>query len=87
MTGHMGGSHPTLHTSAGSHPPRQASDRLYYVLQTLADAEEALAAAEPAAAAAAQAAGAADIAGGRSAGGALAAEVLRMPPRHPSCMK
>ncbi len=55
------------------------------MLQTLADAEEALAAAEPAAAAAAQAAGAADVASGRSAGGALAAEVLRTPHPHLSC--
>jgi hypothetical protein len=72
------GYHPTLQALIGSYPLRQASDRLYYVLQTLADAEEALATAEPDAAAAAQAAGAADIASGRSAGGALAAEVLRI---------
>lgn len=53
----------------------QASGRLYYVVQTLADAEEALAAAGPDDAAAARSAASADVAAGRGLGGALAAEV------------
>lgn len=57
----------------------QASDRLYYVVQTLADAEQALVCADPEACTAARATAAADVAAGRGAGGALAAEVLPYP--------
>ena len=52
----------------------QASDRLYYVFQTLADASGALQAAGDGFSAAERAGVAADVAAGRGAGGALAAE-------------
>ena len=52
----------------------QASDRLYYVFQTLADASAALQAAGDGFSAAKRAGVAADVAEGRGAGGALASE-------------
>lgn len=62
----------------------QASDRLYYVFQTLADASGALQAAGDGFSAAARARVAADVAAGHGAGGALAAEarLLCLPALH-----
>ncbi|KAK9821794.1 hypothetical protein WJX81_005729 [Elliptochloris bilobata] len=68
----------THYRAAVNYSPRgleEASDRLYYIFQTLADAEEAYSAAGDNFSAATRAAAAADVAAGRGAGGALAAEV------------